>query len=237
MTLALAAIALAAFATEGALGFGATVIAASLGGQLVDVAVLVPAFVPVNIALSSWLVARGADRIAWRLLLELAPPIALGAAIGLAAFHPGPALAIALGVFVAALAALELARPAARPLPALARRALLVAAGIAHGLFGTGGPLVVYVARRRLADPRAFRATLAVLWLALNVALVVRFACAGLYTRDSLQLLAIVAAALIPGLALGERLHARLDPARFARLVWLLLLAAGVALALRAALT
>lgn len=225
--IALALVAVLAFAVEGALGFGATVIAATLGAQLVPLAQLLPAFVPINIALSAYLVARGRRAIAWRVLAGIAMPAALGVALGIALFAPGRALQLALAMFVIALAALELARPAARPLAAWPRRVLLGAAGVAHGLFGTGGPLVVYVAGRRL-PPRELRATLAVLWLVLNVALVASYAARGLYDRATLRLALVLAAALPVGLALASRIRVS------ARAVWLVLLAAGVLLAARA---
>jgi len=85
---ALAAIAFAAFATEAALGFAGTVLAISLGAQLVPLDVLLPAFVPINLALSLSIVILDRARIAWRhLAVELVPPVAVGAAIGLALFR------------------------------------------------------------------------------------------------------------------------------------------------------
>lgn len=45
-----------------------------------------------------------------------------------------------------------------------------------------------------------------------------------------------VTLALVPALIIGERLHRALDPARFERVVWIVLLVAGLALAIRSAL-
>jgi hypothetical protein len=237
---ALAVIALVAFGTEGAIGFGGTVIAASVGAQLVPLDELLPAFVPLNLALSAWLVVSGFRAVEWRLLaVEIAPAVLVGAALGLALFHvpAKAALALGFGVFVAGLAALRLARPDDRPLPRMWRGILLVLGGVAHGLFGTGGPMIVYVARRRVEDKRAFRATLAVLWFVLNVALVVNFVSLDLYEPRTLDLGIAIAVVIIPGLWLGERVHQALDAARFERVVWVLLLAAGAALAVRSAFT
>lgn len=244
---ALAVVALIAFGTEGAIGFGGTVIAASVGAQLVPLDALLPAFVPVNMALSLWLLATGWRSIAWRVLaLEVVPLVAAGAAIGLALFHlPAKrALAAAFGGFVAGLATLQLLRPAGAPLARPWRAAMLGAGGVAHGLFGTGGPMIVYVLRRRrlgdgndpAADKRAFRATLAVLWFVLNAALLANFASLGLYGRRTFEHGAAIALAVLPGLWIGERVHRALDAARFERVVWALLLCAGAALAIRSAL-
>ncbi|CAN5469539.1 hypothetical protein BH11MYX1_BH11MYX1_52090 [soil metagenome] len=232
-------VALVAFTTEGALGFGGTVLAASIGAQLVPLEVLLPAFVVVNLVLSAWLLGRDRDAIAWRMLTsEVAPPVGVGAAIGLALFHvPGQNwLILGFSLFVIGLAVFELAKPGTGALGRAPRIALLVLGGIAHGLFGTGGPMIVYVMRRRLPDKRAFRATLAVLWIVLNAALVANYASAHLYTARTVDLLIAIGLTVVPGLVLGARIHRRLDPAWFERAVWLLLLAAGLALAIRTAL-
>ena len=233
---ALAAIALIAFTTEGAIGFGGTVIAASIGAQVVPIEELLPAFVPLNLVLSTWLLTRGLQSIAWRVLLvDIALPVGLGAAGGLVLFHlpAKTALALAFGLFVAGLAILQLARPADRPLGRPWQLGLLVLGGVAHGLFGTGGPMIVYVLRRKLPDKRVFRATLAVLWLVLNTALLINFLSLDLYRRQTLDLGLVLAIVIVPGLYLGERIHHALDPARFERVVWVVLLAAGTALAVR----
>lgn len=237
---AVAVVALVAFTTEGAIGFGGTVLAASLGAQLVPLDVLLPAFVILNLVLSSWLLGRGRDAIAWKTLgREVAPPVAAGAAIGLALFHlPGQAwLILAFSAFVIGLAIFQLVKPAEGDLARLPRIVLLVLGGIAHGLFGTGGPMIVYVVRRRLPDKRAFRATLAVLWLVLNLALLVNFASSGLYVAPVDHALIALAVAILPGLLLGDIVHHKLDAAKFETAVWLLLLVAGIALAVRTALS
>ena len=119
----------------------------------------------------------------------------------------------------------------------MARSTLLGLGGIAHGLFGTGGPMIVYVTRRRVDDKRAFRATLALLWLSLNCALLINFVSLDLYTSETVETGSVIALAVIPGLVIGERIHRALDPAQFERVVWVLLLVAGAALAIRNGLT
>src|SRR4051812_2560270 len=117
-------IALAAFTVEGAIGFGGTVITASIGAQILPLDMLLPGFVPINMVLSAWLLLGGRRVIAWRVLLvEIAPAVVVGAAIGLALWHV-PAVAIlslVFGVFVVGLAALRLFAPSDRELPAVVR--------------------------------------------------------------------------------------------------------------------
>ena len=231
-------VALAAFATEGAIGFGGTVLAASIGAQFVSLDLLLPAFVPLNLVVSSWLLGRGVRLVQWRLLaVEVAPAVGIGFAIGLALFHvPAKTIfALAFGVFVVGLAVLQLARPADKPLARAYQLVLLGLGGVVHGLFGTGGPMIVYVVRRRLADKSAFRATLAVLWIVMNIGLFANYASGGMYVRGVGEVGAVVALAIVPGLFIGERLHRRLDAARFERVVWTVLLLAGTALSIRSA--
>jgi uncharacterized membrane protein YfcA len=232
----LGVIALSAFATEGAIGFGGTVLAASIGAQVVPLELLLPAFVPLNIAMSTWLLSRGYKVIAWRMLaVEVAPAVGAGTAIGLLLFHL-PAkeyFAFGFGVFVVGLATLQLVRPAEKPLVRPLQWLMLAIGGVAHGLFGTGGPMIVYVVRRRLPDKLAFRSTLAVLWLVLNFALLANYASAGLYTSVTAKTFGILALTIVPGLFFGERLHHELDAEKFERVVWVVLLLAGAALAIR----
>jgi uncharacterized membrane protein YfcA len=209
----IALVAALAFAIEASIGFGSTVFAATLGVAFVPLAQLIPAFVPVNLALSTILVARG--RPDWRVLArEIAPPVAAGMALGL--LLPGARLQLVFAIFVIALSLLQLARLRVWPRPV--RIALLFLGGVAHGLFGTGGPLVVSATRGRLADPRA---TYAVLWLVLNVALLASF------SHVDLRLSAEIALGLPIGLWVGHRLHRKLDE----RVVWIVLLACGCMLA------
>jgi uncharacterized membrane protein YfcA len=221
-----ALVALVAFGVEGAIGFGSTVIAVSLGAQLVPIEVLLPSFLPISIAFSLTLL-RGP--IQWRtLLVEIAPLVAIGAAVGLvvARYAPSRELLIAFAIFIVALSILELAN-----VPLRWAAPFLVLGGIVHGMFGTGGPMIVYVTRKKIADKTAFRATLAVLWVALNVVLLTSFTARARYPDP--HLLAAMAMVVIPGRLLGERLHRALDAQRFARVVWVVLLLAGCALLAR----
>jgi uncharacterized membrane protein YfcA len=237
------AIVLAGFLVEGVIGFGSTVIVVSLGSQLLPVEQLLPAFVPLNVLLSTWLLLRGRALVAWGVLArELAAPVLLGLAAGmaLASVAPTQLLRLVLAGGIVVLAAIELRRAvaapsaeAARPLPRLVRLVVYGLGGVAHGLFAVGGPLITYALRRTLTDKGAFRATLAVLWLTLNSTLLVRWTWDGAFTRDGGVLTLVMATALIPGAWLGDRLHHRLPADKFARLVWTVLLAAGLALGVR----
>lgn len=232
-------VATAAFVVEASLGFGATVVAVSLGALVLPIAELLPAFVPLNLVLSAILVARGPRHVDLALLgKRVLPVMALGLPLGMWAFRalPGDALAACFGGFVVALSALELARRGApKPLSTSAGAALLLLGGAVHGAFGTGGPMAVYVVGRTLDDDKArFRATLSALWLVLNAVLVAGYLVDGRIGEASLRRTATLAVGLLIGMVVGEALHRRLPVAAFRVVVYALLLVAGLLLILRA---
>lgn len=59
-------------------------------------------------------------------------------------------------------------------LPKWVLNLLLVAGGFIHGVFSSGGPLVVIYARNALVDKSNFRATISMFWLSLNTVMLVQ---------------------------------------------------------------
>jgi len=238
----LVAIVTLAFATETAIGFGATLLTVALGSLLMPIDELLFAVVPLNLVLSACVALRDRAHIDWRLLfVRIAPAMALGFPLGVLAFArlPLPALQLAFGLFILVLGALELARmlraPATeRPLPRPLALGLLFIGGIVHGAFATGGPPVVYVCGRTSPDKRAFRGTLAALWIALNGALLAVYAAGSHLTAGSLRRSAWLAPGLLLGLVLGEVAHGKLPERTFRITVFAMLVLVGAVLAIRA---
>lgn len=230
-----------AFVVEAAIGFGSTVVTVALGALFVPVDRILPAFVPLNLLMSIYLVARYWRAVAWPVVLRrVLPLMLLGMPVGMLAFRAldKGALVTVFGVFVVLLSAHQLFRhgSAASPAP-LARgagHALLVVAGVIHGAFATGGPLVVYVMGREVEDKSAFRATLSVLWLVLNTVLLVGFVWSGKLDAETVRASAWLLGSLVVGLVIGEALHARIPADRFRLVVFALLGLAGVVLVARA---
>jgi uncharacterized membrane protein YfcA len=225
-----------AFAAEATTGFGATVIALTLGVHLFPLGVLLPVLVPFGLVLSAaitWRGRRHVDRQA--LLRRILPLMGVGLALGLSLFEraSSESLRRAFGVFVVAIASHQLlllrgSERASAPLPPLAERLALLGAGVVHGLFASGGPLLVYALGRSPLEKRAFRATLSSVWLVLGVALTAAYAAGGRLGRDSLLATATLLPVLAFAIPAGEWAHHRLDEQRFRLLVFSLLLAAGL---------
>lgn len=241
--LAFAAVVASAFAVQGTIGFGAMLVAVGLGSQIVPLERLVPIGLLLSIPPNALLIARDHRHVDRRLLFgRVLPAMALGVPAGVWLLGAAPASAVRLGygVFVAALALRALwqsrggRQQVGEPLGTPQALGLLGVGGIVHGMFSTGGPMVVTVVGRLGLDKRVFRATLLALWLSLGIWTAGSHAIAGRLDLGT----AATAARLLPALAvgtwIGDKLHDRVDAVRFARWVQVLLLAAGVSLIVRA---
>lgn len=242
LLLAIFGIVLLAFFTESVVGFGATVITVSFGAHLVPLDVLLPAFVPLSAMLSLVLVTRHWREVDLKFLIQkVALPVGLGTLLGMGLFRvlDSAALLTTFAGFVLLMSGRELKRiwvraEAAKPLKTWLGRTLLGAGGVVHGMFGSGGPMIVYVLGREMTEKGRFRATLSALWLVLNAALVTGYLLDGTLNPGTIELSTTMAPALFFGILLGERVHGAIDESTFKTATWLILFFGAAALFLRA---
>lgn len=228
---------LLAYTTEAMTGFGSIVIALSLGALVLPLDALMPVLVPLNLLLSGYLSIRYRRLVHWRLLLRgILPLMAAGTLAGyLARPWLGQAVLQTLfGVLIATFSVRELWRLRHGPAPARPHgagwgRVWMLLAGVTHGLYASGGPLLVYALSGVTLDKSRFRATLIMVWFTLNGLLTLGYA-----TQGALQpvwpKLAALAPVVLAGIVLGEMLHHRVDEHRFRQVLFSVLLLAGVAL-------
>lgn len=226
-----------AYAVEAMTGFGSIVISLSLGALLLPIAALLPVLVPLNIVMTGYLAFKYRRHIDLRLLLRLVLPLmALGtlAGYGLRPWIDAPLLKHLFGLLIVWFAARALWQSVrVRHIPARAHgwtRIWIFAAGITHGLFASGGPLLVYALAGVDLDKARFRATLVVVWFTLNAALTLAFALDG-SLAPALMHIGLYLPLLLLGVVLGERMHHGIDELFFRRAVYVVLLIAGLALA------
>ncbi len=235
----LAVIVFMAQTVETVTGFGAMIIAVALGAHLLSMEVLIPVLVLVNLLLSAYIVVRHHHTINHHVLFRrIIPLMAVGLPVGFALFSlsQNSLLKMAFGLFVTGFAALELFRlrhPQAvelPPMPAAQAAIWLITGGIVHGIYASGGPLVVYYTSRQIADKGSFRSTLSALWLVLTFVLLASYYITGKLTVPILYQSLMLLPALLVAIPCGEWLHNRINPVRFRLAVFLLLLAAGLSL-------
>ena len=232
----LAAIVGGAFAIEATSGFGATILIVTFGVHLFPLTTLLPVIVPLGLVLSvslAWSNRAHVDRTL--VVRRILPLMGVGLGIGLAIFEraSNDGLRRAFGFFVVGVALAELWRTlratgAPRPLPELATRAALFGAGVIHGLFSSGGPLLVYALGRLPIEKRVFRATLSTVWVVLASALTIAYAWQGRVGRESLLATATLLPVLATAFVAGDWAHHRLDESKFRILIYVLLIVAGL---------
>jgi len=225
-----------AHTAETFLGFGATLIALALGVHLIPLETLVPVLVILALLQSLWLVVRWFRHIKWRVLLrQILPAAGIGIPIGIwgRGLADEAQLRMILGAFIVAVSSMELVsvfrrRTAREELRWYYRIPVLVAGGIFHGLFATGGPLIVYYASRQLKSQASFRATLSMLWLILNTVLLINFWMLGQIDFQTLELTAVVLPGLVAGILVGSFI--RVKELIFRAVTYALLLSNGLVL-------
>lgn len=236
----LLAVALVANAVEAMTGFGSTIITVTVCANFYDIDFLVPALVPANILLSTYIAARhfrDINRI--ELFRRILPFVGVGVAGGLTFFLllDSNTLKLGYGIFVLVFSIHQITRQlrngngaAEQPLGRGAAAGWLLAGGLAQGLFASGGPMVVFYAGRALDGKAAFRATLSALWLIVNVCMSVSYAVSGKMTAATLATSAKILPVIAAGIFIGEALHARIPERAFRIAVYALLIFAGAAL-------
>jgi uncharacterized membrane protein YfcA len=219
--------ALVGAAVQSATGFGFALVLSPALFAVMDPTEAVTALLVLGAALNL-LVLREAHEACWRLL----PPVLAAALPGLAAgaallsVLSKEALQVGVGLAVIAAATWQLRHAVTRALPA-------PAAGFLSGTLTTsisisGPPLVLWLEAQRVT-PAQFRATLAALFLALNVAgAAILLATSSAATLDAGRLAALLALVVL-GYGLGAVAFRRLDPERFSKLVLALVVCTGIA--------
>ena len=107
---------------------------------------------------------------------------------------------------------------------------LLAAAGVVHGMFVCGGPLLVTYASGKIRDKDAFRGTLSAAWILLNGILLVSDAVGGAFTPSTVKLSLVSVPVLALALVVGGRIAKKLDRRVFLILTYILMLISGVSL-------
>lgn len=106
----------------------------------------------------------------------------------------------------------------------------LPVAGIVHGIFVSGGPLLISYLTKKIPDKREFRSTISTIWIFLNGMVLVDDIRAG-YWNGSLVICALLAAPfLFSGLKIGSILYQKMSQRTFMILSFVLLLLMGIKL-------
>lgn len=219
---------------EAITGFAGTMLAMPAAMQLIGVMDakivlnVVALFVSVNICL------RNLHDVNCREVVKLSCLMILGMAAGLYLFNILPVSWLSrlygLLIILVALKGLFVKRQVALSQGVLL--GIVLAAGIIHGMFLSGGALLVLYAITVLKDKSIIRATLAPVWIILNVIILTQDAVAGHVTFHCLFLAVLCLPPVCLALYIGNLLHKRIPQDFFVRLTYILLIISGFSLLL-----
>lgn len=114
--------------------------------------------------------------------------------------------------------------------PGVKNYAVLVLAGLIHGLFVSGGPLLVGYLTRQIKSTDRFRATISTIWVFLNTLILISDIRTGLWTPSTIKVGILSVPFLLAGMYIGSRLYKIMSRMFFMRLTYILLLISGISL-------
>lgn len=158
-----------------------------------------------------------------------------GMAIGIQICKTVPSeqiLLIIYGVIILLIAGKNLLCHRQRTLPKAFLLVILLLAGVIHGMFVSGGALLVVYAAQVLKEKEEFRATLAPVWVVLNSILLVSQVRQGVFTEGNIRLILISIIPLFMATWLGKKLVKKVSQKVFLNLTYVLLLVSGLSLIL-----
>lgn len=107
---------------------------------------------------------------------------------------------------------------------------ILLAAGVIHGMFVSGGALLVVYATAVLKDKENFRATVASVWVVLNTGLMISDILNGYMTSSVIKMTWISILPLFLAIYAGNKIHEKIDQKAFMKITYILLLASGISI-------
>lgn len=107
---------------------------------------------------------------------------------------------------------------------------LLTAAGVTHGMFVCGGPLLVSYMTGKVSDKQEFRATLSACWIVLNGIILADDIRTGLWSGELILLFCISAVILFAAMFIGSLLCKKMSRGLFMKITYVLLIVSGALL-------
>ena len=225
-------------ALEAITGFGCAVLAMPFVSSLLGIKMAVQVITILAWLLALYLAIKYWRSINWRQYAIITALMIVGLPIGMALFRSQDTgiLSLILALFITAASISQLYRLAAKreegSLPpgwrALPYYLLLIVGGVVHGIFSTGGPVVVLYTTKALKDKGEFRATLCLLWVTLNTLIIARYIAEGSLTGPVLKTTGLLIPFVVIGVYFGEKIHDKIDSRKFSLVVFSMLLLTGI---------
>lgn len=217
---------------QGITGFAGTVLAMPVSIFLVGIDSAKVVLNLLGLLASLWIVAVSYKYVKWKEIIIVILLMIAGSVIGITLFST-IALSWLLkvyGMFIALVALKGIFVKGEWNLKEGVLFLVVFVAGIIHGMFVSGGPLLMLYIINKFKDKSSFRANIAVIWIVLNSFLAITHYNSGLITAYNLRLLSMTIVPLFVGVLVGNYLYKRVDQKSFLNLTYVLLLISGISL-------
>lgn len=173
---------------------------------------------------------KNRKNIQWKILLKMCILMFSGMAVGikLIDFFDLQVFFYIYGAMIIAIALKKLFVKGEVKLPGIFMLGVLFLAGVIHGMFVSGGALLVIYAVWALPEKDKFRATVAPVWVFLGFILMYSHYKSGLYTNENLILMLVSMVPLFISMKVGNILYDRLNQQNFLKITYILLIISGI---------
>lgn len=179
---------------------------------------------------SLFIVIRDFSQIDFREFRKISGIMICGMLIGLGILHfvQLPILLTLYGYFIILIALKKMFIKKVVQLEKKPGYIIILLAGIIHGMFISGGSLLVIYAAAVFQDKKVFRSTLSAVWVFLNTLLLFSHIQSGYFDTATILLTIICIFPLFFAVQLGTWLHNKVRQETFLKLTYILLLVSGL---------
>ena len=209
--------------------FAGTALAMPFSIQLVGVEVARPILNAIALVLCIYLAIRYHKDVDWKLFILITVFAGIGMAVGMVTrtYLYNSMFYKFYGIFVCLLATLFIIKPQTKQIPTWLLAVILIAGGFIHGVFVSGGPLIVFALNTKIKEKEKFRATLSFVWVLLNSVLLTQDLVLVNWSLDMLYLLLIAIPTVVLSIVIGKTVFKKLNNESFLRFAYILLFVSG----------
>lgn len=211
-------------------GFAGTVLAMPFSIQLVGKFFAKPILNAIALLVCVIVVIRNFKNIDWKCLLEIILFMGIGMVVGffLEKYLYSSWFLKIYGILIVAISFYYFFVENPVKLPRPLGWLIMFFAGIVHMIFVSGGPLLIIAAKNRIKEKETFRATLSMVWVILNSAILATDITGGNFSMDQLWVLLIIVPTVIVSMIIGKFVLKRMSNNFFMKLTCVLLFISGM---------
>lgn len=179
---------------------------------------------------SLMIVVTGFRHINWKEFVKMFVLMALGMLVGIKIFEVFPMnqLLVIYGIMIILIALEKLFVKKEIKMPDIAMLLVIFAAGIIHGMFVSGGALLVIYASTVLKEKEEFRATIALIWVTIGCYITGMQVQAGHFNSHVIFLMLAGIIPVFVGTWIGTKMVKKIRQDIFMKITYILLLLSGI---------